>query len=232
MVRFQKSFNAFIEQFQDRWETQPAFRATWGTLGAGSFLLILCVAALVGSNLLGSLFAGAGNVTKGSLVVAGNGNSSNFPLNKLTPQGTDASGTKPTVVATSTFGTTPTPTVTPANTTPTPDASGTPSATTFTASAMMIGTWKAGTPGKIDQFATAANPVPSQMLTVTLQFGDPAQNCMATITVQLDQNGAYPGQKTFGVPTCFSEATAQVSALYHIDGFTDFPFPNEFTAQK
>ncbi|MBA3822858.1 MAG: hypothetical protein H0X24_03000 [Ktedonobacterales bacterium] len=222
MQRFQKSFNAFIEQFQDRWETQPAFRATWSTLGAGTFLIILCVGALVGSNLLGSFFASGGDTTHGSVLVAANGNTSTFPINKLTPQGTDASGTKATPVATSTYSPSPTPTVTPTGPTPVPTDTGTatPTLPTLQVSASQQAQWKVNQLAAIQNFATTP-PVANGLMTVNMQFGND-QNCVLTpaILVQLDGAGTYKNQKSFRVPGCTNGPS--VTVTYHIDGYQDY----------
>lgn len=227
MQRFQQSFNAFIEQFQQRWETQPAFRATWSTLGVGTFLIILCIGALVGSNLLGGFFASAGDVSHGSVLVAGNGKTSTFPLNQLTPQGNDASGTKPTPVATSTYSPSPTPTVTPSGPTPVPSPAdtGTPTENTFTVTASQQGQWKVGQFASITDFATTdsttTKPIPSVTMTLKLQFGTD-QNCKIAnpISVPIDANGTHKNPISFTVPTCTKGS--QVTATYHIDGYSDF----------
>jgi hypothetical protein len=229
MQRFQRSFNAFIEQFQERWETQPAFRTTWSVLGVGTFMIILCLGAMIGSNLLTGLFASAGNAQHGSVVVAVNNDTTAFPMNKPTPQGTDASGSTPIPVATTTYSPSPTATVTPSQPTavPSPTDTGTPDPNAFTVTASPQGTWKAGQNAGIQDIATTP-PLANATMTITMQFGA-NPGCMLTpaLTVQLDGNGAYHNHKQFIVPACATPGP--VTVTYQVPGHPDYSDSTTFT---
>jgi hypothetical protein len=225
MQSFQKSFNAFSARFRERWETQPLFRVMWTALGAGGFLLMLCLVALIGVNLFGSFLASAGATGRGSVTVGVNGNTSTFPLNKLTPQGNNVSGVSGTPVATTTFAPpTATPTVTPTLGTPT---SGTPAAgTPFTVSAQPVGLWKVGQNGGIQNIVTTP-AMQNALMTISMQFGTtPTCTLPSPLSVQLDSNGTFNKPISFQIPSC--AVVPLVTVTYHIDGSPDYPDTTTF----
>ncbi len=242
--RFQKSLDAFIERFQDRWETQASFRATWSTLGSALALLFLCSCALLGTNVLSGFFNGPSSPTQAQVIINGNANNgSTFPLATDQAGATDIPLTSGTPVATVTFSPTATPTVTPpvpatptpqptgsASTTPTP--SGTPAAGQPFTVTMIITPMVVGQTATITNIQTANQPQPNQQMQITLQFGnDP--NCTASPTpnpVQLDANGNDAGPATIQVPAC-TQNNATVSAVFTI-GSQQYINPNVGTATK
>jgi hypothetical protein len=240
MQRFQQSLDAFFERFQDRWDTQPGFRTTWGIIGSALALVFLCSCALLGTNVLSGFFSGPTGPSSAQVIIGGNANNgSTFPVATDQQEATQIPLTTGTPVATVTYSPTATPTVTPAarpSPTPQPGGNGndtpTPIPQPFTVS-MTITPMIVGQQATITNVQTTNQPQPNQQLQITLQFGnDP--NCTTSPNpnpVQLDNTGNYTGPATFTVPGC-SPNNATVSATYSIDSVGSYTDPNVGTVTK
>lgn len=215
--------NDRIERFQDRWDTDPAFRRAVniaGMLVAGVFLVTLLSLSVAVSN---SLLASA----NGGAPVASNSTSSQdkgaatftIPPNPSSPAG-NTPGAVP--VATTTFApptatTAPTQIPVPGQTpSPSPTA-GTPTGTpqpSVVLTASQQGVWTAGQAAQIQGIQTTPTQKNAQVQIVITYV----QGCTQTLpNVTLDGNGTNPNVN-FVLPTCFHGQNVNVSAAMSIVG--------------
>jgi len=229
MQNFQNSINRFIERFQDRWETESSFRATWSTIGAACIVIFLCgTVAFVSSN-VGRLFASNAQPTP-VVLIDGHGqvieNSSvTYPIPTYTPGTAKAPTTprsvQPSSAATPTATIPPTPlgaTATP-TTTATSTGTGTPSGQGFAVIAQQQpNPWDVTkTTNAITNITT--NPKQANApLVIILNFGN-GNSCNETLpTVTLDGTGSS-ATIPVTIPTCFKlKGQQSVNATFTVNG--------------
>ncbi len=229
--RFQKALDAFIENFQTRWETQPGFRSTWSIVGSATALIILCSCALLGSNVLSGYFSGPSSPGQAKVIIINNNNAgTTFPISTDQPAATQIPLTGGTPVPTVPFAPTATPKATPFGTTPTPSATATPQpgatdtptpSSNLTVTASPAGPWVAGQQASISPITTAP-PQPNAQMQIDFQFGSSPNCTLNGQTVQLDDNGAAtsPTQLSQPIPSCVHGMSVPITATFSVNGLT------------
>ena len=221
--QLQVSLNRFIERFQDRWETQPSFRATWSIIGGAFAIIFIASSLLVSLNIANSLTSGSdkpsANTGANVLYAGGNGGQQTpRPVSQASPNITPTPAANP--IATSNAPT-PLPTASPTPGAGTPSATGTPgdgtptdgtpTATippgeTVTAQQQPTSGWAPTGQNQITNVVT--NPrVPDGQIDFKLDFGCKQIDVLG----QLDGNGtAQTIQQSVNIPSCFNKPTPQV----------------------
>lgn len=236
--QFQDNINAYIEQLQDRWETNASFRATWGIIGAATIVVILCSSILISLNVANTVLKTSA-INASSTPNSGDAQGSNglnlnptYPVSTAVPINTPIPGGK--AVATSSL---PTPTITPVptpinttatptigpTTTPDPNAptatgvagSPTPGGPVAATASQQPALWRPGVQNNITNLVTTP-PVPNGTGTISLNYGS---TCIAAdITLTLDASGKATNIRV-QLPPCFTSAgPSPVSGIVTING--------------
>lgn len=234
MQNLQKRLDAFIERFQDRWETEASFRATWSTIGSAAVLLFLCSCMFVVTTNVGSLFAS--NAKPTAVVITNDQSDAKqtvYPVTSHTP-GADQSGndknasvintiaaSAPTITPTASPFSTGTPPVTVTTTvtgtvTGTPGGTGTPtgSATPGVSISMsQSGTIKYGQQAKFVNIGTTP-PQANGTLDIKLDFGGTGACVIDLPPVPLTGGGSGPLNGVFwNPPSCLKGLGAVVDVV-------------------
>jgi hypothetical protein len=224
------SFNRFIDNFQDQWETSSSFRAFWSTIGGAVLLVSICGTLLIVNNIASGFFAAQS--TKSDIINPNQVNVGDvkFPIATFAP-GTSENKPAPQAANPSTAPT-PTPTV-PAiipTTEPTASITSTPTNFFIVNANQSPSPWVVG--GSNNTMSISATPrtiTKNATMKVHLDFGS---GCTADIpSVNLDDNGTSSVAVT--IPVCFTKTgTQDVKATFSITGYPDFVRPQSFKVKS
>lgn len=235
MKPFQDRINAFFERFQDRWDSDQAFRATW-SLVIGAVLALMLLVCLVGTivnsgNIAAAIFGNPTATLPPDTGQRGDAGAATFAPAPLTPaasspsnpppqtvNGTSTSPPTPTVPPTppGTPPASPTPTLLPGQNTPTPSmtdgtATPTPSASTanWTVQQQPV-IWRPGQTGQI--IFTSDTSQAQKLLVIQLDFGNGCK--YGPVTAQLRPDGGL--LYSFTVPNCVRGGNINVKGTFSI----------------
>jgi hypothetical protein len=238
--RWQAGLERFIQGFEERWETQAAFRTTWSIIGVLVAVALICgISGLVVSN-IGAIGFGGPNSPVFGQSGSGSNSLSTFPIpsyaasgQPLTPQAT--------LVATTTAGpptATPVPTGLAGTPSPTPTVTTTPiGITVHVGATQQPNPWSysQGT-GTLTNFSTLPAQGGASLTLNSLDFSNGNGTCtlngpLGQITLGSDGTSQTPIQVTF--PSCVQailQSQNRIDVVATYQGYT--PGGNFFTATE